>query len=573
MTSLGTLLRTLRHLSPEQVIRRAVHEVRQRVEPHAGPATRLLYAPVPEAKCVVSLGKPAELSEERVIVERWQRGVVEIHGVERARDDWSNAEMSRLWRYERQYHRELPALAMLAPDDARALVQSWLAACPPLGRDAWEPYPVARRILNWSLALALNPALEPELAPHLAGQVRWLANHLERHLLGNHLLCDLCALVAGASTLEFSDSDAILKRALDGLAHELPKQLLADGGYAERTAQYHAIVLDDALLAATLATQRGVELPASLRNALEAMTRWLSVVRRADGSVPYLNDAAPGSIPNLDRVLSRAHALGISTTPKGHAATELSQTGWSIVRRGAHELLFEHGPIGPDEQPGHGHSDGLSFELIWDGERVVEDTGTTSYVADAVRHHERSATAHASITVDGQSPDELWAAFRVGARATISGEAARLLEDDVWSLRGSLLAPQGWRHERGLIFWPGRALVILDVVEGTTGHALAHLPLAPGWSWHGSSLRRGERELQLHTLLGMSIDAIDGWVSAGFGKKLPRTTLRFQADLSGRIAVVLAAPGAMGALEKNGCVIEHAGERRHVVLDARGLPT
>ena len=38
-------------------------------------------------------------------------------------------------------------------------MESWARACPlPLG-DAWEPYPVARRLLSWALASALLPEL------------------------------------------------------------------------------------------------------------------------------------------------------------------------------------------------------------------------------------------------------------------------------------------------------------------------------------------------------------------------------------------------------------------------------
>src|SRR5262249_2452365 len=175
-------------------------------------------------------------------------------------------------------------------------------------------------------------------------------------------------------------------------------------------------------------------------------------------------------------------AFGLSAQPSPapvRGDLELPDTGWSLVREGAHELLFEHGLIGPDEQPGHGHSDALSYELFWDGRPVVVDTGVTTYEIGAVRDFERSAKAHATITVGGAGPDELWASFRVGSRARVSGGLRNRTTDGVRVFEGMVHAPAGWRHRRQLVFWPGEALVVVDDVEGARGEIVSRIPLAP----------------------------------------------------------------------------------------------
>src|SRR5205823_162124 len=293
-------------------------------------------------------------------------------------------------------------------EHARELVRSWMTACPPPHGDAWEAYPVARRILNWCLAGYIAPVLGAELAAGIAGQVRFLSKHLEYHLLGNHLLCDAAA---------------------------------------------------------------------------RAMSRWLASIAREDG-VPYVNDSAPDASPPVSDVLSLARALHLIDGPwdswlgrvfglvappapaPPRTDVELPDTGWSMVREGQHELLFEHGPIGPDEQPGHGHSDALSSELFWDGHPVVIDTGDTTYDVGSIRAFERSAAAHACVTVGGEGPDELWAAFRVGARGKVSGGRQRHDDARVRVFAGAVRAPAGWTHFRRIIFWPGEALVVLDRVVG-----------------------------------------------------------------------------------------------------------
>jgi hypothetical protein len=89
---------------------------------------------------------------------------------------------------------------------------------------------VARRLLNWSLPGAVAPPLRAHLAPWMAAQMRFLAGHLERHLLGNHLLCDLCGLVAAA------DLCLVLLRK-DPLFTTEPRRLAALGASGRRYAE------------------------------------------------------------------------------------------------------------------------------------------------------------------------------------------------------------------------------------------------------------------------------------------------------------------------------------------------
>src|ERR1039457_174935 len=207
-----TLVRTLRHLRASQIAWRPVHVMRLQAL-NCVPALRALCvrpdagargAPLPVLDIAGVDPRPAEL---------WRQGFVEYHGIRAARDDWQGEGQSRLWRYQRHYHAELVPLAFANVDEARSLVDDWIAHNPPCRGDGWEPYPVARRLLNWCMASAIAPALRDTWAPWLAVQMRFVASHLERHLLGNHLLCDLCAVVAAAASLDTVDSEAVGVRA------------------------------------------------------------------------------------------------------------------------------------------------------------------------------------------------------------------------------------------------------------------------------------------------------------------------------------------------------------------------
>ena len=94
------------------------------------------------------------------------------------------------------------------------------------------------------------------------------------------------------------------------------------------------------------------------------------------------------------------------------------KAGTRVLRAPGSEscLIFDCGPLGPDYQPGHGHCDVLSYELSLHGQRVVVDTGVSTYEPCAERLYERSTAAHNTLRVDGEEQAEVWASFRVGRR-------------------------------------------------------------------------------------------------------------------------------------------------------------
>lgn len=600
MSRIGRLARTVATLTRGQIGARVVHEFRMRsyrVAPQFfGYRWREDLGARPAGLTIAT--PPIELlTREAVVAQRWRQGEVSHHGKARPRDDWKAAGMTRLWRYERQYHSEIVALAAMAAVDARGgwegeahgLVDSWSDACPPVTSDAWEPYPVARRILNWSMAMALVPALRDHLAPHLRAHLRFLATHLETHLRGNHLICDAAALVAGGAVLV--DGQQWRARGEELLRRELARQVLPDGGYGERTAQYHAIVLQDVSIASALARAAGRPLSDGVTTPASAMARWLARVLRFDGSVPYLNDAAPDAMPDVGNLLALASALGLvdgpwdgwlgrcfggngpgDPLPAPHDI-ELESTGWSIVRERNWELLFEHGPIGPADQPGHGHSDALSYELIWEGRPVVVDTGVTTYQSGAVRGFERSARAHASAHVAGSPPDELWSAFRVGARARVEGGSAGALPAGGRIRRGSLRAPGGWTHRRAIACWPGRAVVCFDRVIETQGRVVTlSVPLAAGLSVEDDQVAGHPAGLAFHAVAG-SIHQAEGWSGIGFEQRVPRAVLEIHPVGDGKAFHAFLGPGCSVALSGRSCTIRMPGGEVRLELDADGLPS
>jgi len=119
-------------------------------------------------------------------------GCIRFLNAERALDpgspDWVQADAPKLWRYNAHYFDYL-GWPGVDPADKAALIDDWIRTVPVGATDAWEPYPVSLRVVNWlKYALSLPPGSVPDgWLRSLAHQAAALEGDLEYHLLANHL--------------------------------------------------------------------------------------------------------------------------------------------------------------------------------------------------------------------------------------------------------------------------------------------------------------------------------------------------------------------------------------------------
>ena len=398
--------------------------------------------------------------------------------------DWSAPDMPDLWVYHLNYFDDLPATASGASPPWKAeLVEHWIEQNPPVAGAAWDPYPTARRIANWVRWIFETDPREPtdavvrgRLLASLAAQARHLHGNLELHLLGNHLLTNAKGLVAAGLLFGGDEGDRWLSRGLGLLEQELDYQVLSDGGHIERSPMYHAVLLGDVLDVLNLLRASGEAsfIADGLLDGTAAMLGWLAAVTHPDGQPAFFNDTACRAAPTLAELAAYAGRLGVRWRPPSFdrvhmldpsAYARLSSTDGRTV------VVFDAaGPMGPDEQPGHGHCDALSFELSRDGRRLVVNSGISTYEAGDVRHAERGTAAHNTVRIDRQEQSEIWASHRVGRRARptrsgVEGPEAYGAHD------GYARLPGGPMHERRLRLEPG-ALVVTDRFSGKGEHEL-----------------------------------------------------------------------------------------------------
>jgi len=393
--------------------------------------------------------------------------------------DWRCADESKLWRYNLHYFDYLH-WASYSGEAKNALINSWISAHSVGTVDAWEPYPISLRAVNW-IKFLLTGGKSTEVADRwdrsLAEQMLWLEVNLEHHLLANHLLKNAKALVFSGVYFSGEISRRHLARGMRLMVAEISEQMLPDGGHFERSPMYHCIVLEDVLDVVNLLSASpglvGREDLTALEQAVLRGLEFLDTIVGADGAIPLFNDSAFGIAP----APSELQAYGRSEKKPGEPLRVcLPDSGYFGYRYGGDSLMIDCGPIGPDYQPGHGHCDTLSYELCVGGRRIIVDSGVHDYEESELRYYVRSTAAHNTLRIDGVEQSEIWSSFRVARRAVPIVAELGEWEDGLLKFRG---AHDGYSrlpgkpiHERCVRMDVAGSWAFFDTVTGSGEHVV-----------------------------------------------------------------------------------------------------
>jgi len=483
--SVGTCLRTLRYLHAFQLLylikRRLPHGLPKR--PHCPARLREMARPIffPEWQPMTS----------RHAIETGKFRFLHLDSPESGAIPWSSAFYSQLWLYNLNYF-DFLNLSFDRPDDppllrkAVKLALDWCEHNPTGQEVGWQPYPTSLRIVNWLKFLHQNTArmggtVESQsidgMIASLHQQVLSLEQRLEFGLMNNHVLKNAKALLFASALLATPDAPRWQAKGKKLLLCEVGRQVLPDGGHFERSPMYHAQVLEDLLDLRLLSISSDVDvaLP-SWESKLDAMEEFLCQMVHPDGSIVLFNDSTLGASREAAELSAYRGTRKDDTTPKsGLQVYVFEQSGYGTIRDHytGDALFFDCGPVGPDCQPGHGHSDLLSFELSLEGQRVVVDTGVSTYEKGKVRQYERSTSAHNTLRIDGIEQAEMWGSFRVGRRPPVGCLTAGAVAGFHF-VRGEHFAYRhlGVVHTRTIVHAPGDCWVIADWLQGTGSHQI-----------------------------------------------------------------------------------------------------
>ena len=404
--------------------------------------------------------------------------------------DWVCKDMPKLWRYNLHYFDYLHD-PQRSYENKCFLMSDWIQRNPPGTEDAWEPYTVSLRIVNWIkwFLLPERGSLEEPRERHpqqawvesLYQQVQWLEHNIEYHLLANHYLKNGVALLFAGLYFQGTDAERWLQKGLRILRDELTEQFLADGGHFERSPMYHSISVVDYLdvlnLTQNSSTAITREITREFACKVTTALNFLSGICLPDGEIPLFNDSAFGIAPAPSHIFGYAErVIGYKQPQRSTNLTieAFAPSGYYVCRKASDMIIIDCGPIGPDYNPAHAHCDTLSYELALEGRRVVVDCGVFDYEPSHERAYARSTKAHNTVILDGAEQSEIWDVFRVGQRARPIQSHIKKTENESVVFEG---AHDGYRrlkgrpiHKRRICYDGDGSWVVTDELAGMGMH-------------------------------------------------------------------------------------------------------
>jgi len=312
--------------------------------------------------------------------------------------DWNRNDLPKLWLYNLHY---FEYLWVLDYEDSKSLVLDWMENHT-LRKEqpGWEPYPTSLRLMNlcgvffgrFRRQIERDSDFLNKLWASIFLQARWLSEHLETHLLGNHLFENGSALAVVGSCFCGSESEKWFKLGKSILEKEIPEQIVSDGMHFERSPMYHCRII---YLLAFLCNTGDSELVDLVREPLGRALDALARLIHPDGQIALLNDSAfavyniPGQLTAHIRESLADDGAEDKTAVTGPFA--LPDAGYYGFRDDAGTyIICDAAPIGPDYIPGHAHADIFSFELSMKGHRIIVDSGVYDYESSPTRAYCRS---------------------------------------------------------------------------------------------------------------------------------------------------------------------------------------
>lgn len=478
---LGLYLRTIHRMKPSMVARRLRGDRRLSERYYAGehPA-RMPKLAIPEldldAAYLARFDVEALLNGEFLLIN--ERHTVDV-------TKWEVPGASHLWNFNLHYFEWGVALSASWRDTKderyltcfKRLVRSWMDACSYGEGDAWHPYTISLRLVNWLIAMDLFDGMLQKdeeffvaMRESTYRQYRHLLVNQETHLRANHWWENIKTLVIISAAF---GEQTVLDRMTKRLEQQLDEQILSDGVHFERSLMYHKLVLEGMLRVWVASRELGFVLPSNFLEKLKLMLDAMVSLERGMGKTPFFNDAADGVAKDCDQLVAACERLlGMDADGSKMA---FPAAGYYKLYDGDIAVMFDAGMPGPSYMLGHAHCDCLSFELSYKGEPVIVNSGTYAYQSE-LRPYFRSTAAHNTVMVGGEDQMECWGEHRVGKgypKVVVS-------ELDASRIVASMALASGVSVQRTLAI-DGTFLSLSDsVIDGGKAEILSFIHLAPG---------------------------------------------------------------------------------------------
>ncbi len=368
----------------------------------------------------------------------------------------------------------------LSREQAKVLVNDFIALKRSLPGLAWQPEIVGRRVISWlSNSVLVLDTGEPQayetFLRALSSQLRYLSASYRDAPDGVPRLVSLMALVYAG--LCIAEQQAVVERYTRPLCKELERQILPDGGHISRNPEALVELLLDLLPLKQCFVARDRPPPKELTDAIERIMPMLRFFRTCDGTLTRFNGAGPTPTDALATALAYDDVKG---APVRYAAN----SAYARLECGSTLFICDIGPTPAASLSMTAHAGFLSFEMSSGNAPMIVNCGTPSVDHDEWRPFSRSTPAHSTLTFEDVSSGEFGTSGTNGALPTVDApllgpaNAQATLSDQVDStdnirIRGShdgYLERFGVTHARQILISPnGRLISAEDKLSAPQG--------------------------------------------------------------------------------------------------------
>jgi uncharacterized heparinase superfamily protein len=357
----------------------------------------------------------------------------------------------------------------LSREQAKVLVNDFIALKRSLPGLAWQPEIMGRRVISWlSNSVLVLDTGEPQayetFLRALSSQLRYLSASYRDAPDGVPRLVSLMALVYAG--LCIAEQQAVVERYTRPLCKELERQILPDGGHISRNPEALVELLLDLLPLKQCFVARDRPPPKELTDAIERIMPMLRFFRTCDGTLTRFNGAGPTPTDALATVLAYDDVKG---APVRYAAN----SAYARLECGSTLFICDIGPTPAASLSITAHAGFLSFEMSSGNAPMIVNCGTPSVDHDEWRPFSRSTPAHSTLTFEDVSSGEFGTSGTNGALPTVDApllgpaNAQATLSDQVDStdnirIRGShdgYLERFGVTHARQMLIAPNGLLI------------------------------------------------------------------------------------------------------------------
>jgi len=487
-------------------------------------------------------------------------------------------------------------------------IHSWITSNPYLKTVNWlSPLELSIRIISWLWAVSfitrgrvdyLEQGEYGGVLESIYQQTEYISKNLQyRKYPNNHLIGEAATLViVGIMFPHFSGARNWIDKGLEILGSQIINQVFSDGMDKEQALDYHRFVLDFYTHVVILCDRNNITLPVKFLHRLEKMYEALLYLVRPDGFGAMIGDDDNGRVATLSYDSGRFLLSALSTgavlfnrgdfkfvaqnfheeslwllgldgyrefeeiTPEKPHSTSFyfQKTGLFVMRsrwgRESHYLSFDCGSQGMGTG-GHGHADGLSFELSVFGRPLMIDPGTYVYNGSRQwRDYYRGTSAHNTVVVDGLNQSEYTEPYdNFGWSSKADCQTLASYTDEEFDFvtayhDGYKRLPDPVRHTRSVLFVKNEYWIITDILDGQGEHCAEwplHFvedssiqPMGENIFLIGGEEKGGilmsficDREYNEEVFEG-SYDPIQGWVSYRYGDKIKAPVLNISTESS-----------------------------------------